>query len=104
MDRTETVKKYLEYQDSGRVDELLGLLSDDAVMVYPMRSATGKAEIADALRSRPGMIKPSYGEIKLEGDGAEVAGTLPEGSPIPAVTFNFAFEGDLIRRVEIKMS
>jgi ketosteroid isomerase-like protein len=100
----ETVKKYLELQDSGQVERLLALLSDDAELVYPMASAKGKQAIEQAFRSRPGMFKPDYGEVDVEGDRAKVVGKLPPGMMVSAVTISFEFAGDLIRRVEISMA
>jgi hypothetical protein len=104
VDRRELVQKYLEYQDSGRVDELLGLLSDDIVLVYPMGTSSSKAQVEQALRARPGAFKPEYGEIEVEGDRAKVSGKLPPGMPISAVNLSFGFSGDLISRIEISMS
>jgi hypothetical protein len=104
VDRAEVVKSYLEFQDSGQVEPLLALLTDDAVLVYPMRSANGKAEIEAALRSRPGMFKPDYGEVELEGDKATVVGKLPPGMMISAVTIKFEFAGGLISRIELAMA
>ncbi len=103
MDRADLVKKYLEYQDSGQVEPLLALLTDDAVLVYPMRSANGKTEVEAALRARPGMFKPDYGDVEVEGDKAKVVGKLPPGMMIAAVTISIEFAGDLIKRVEIAM-
>ena len=104
MDKIETVKKYLEYQDSGQVESLLALLSDDAVLVYPMGTSNGKPAIEAALRSRPGMFKPDYGDVEVDTDRAKVIGKLPPGMPISAVTISFEFAGDLIKRIEITMS
>lgn len=103
MDRQTLVKQYLEYQDSGRVDELVTLLADDAVLVYPMGTSSGKAAVEAALRSRPGLFKPDYGEVQFEGDRATVAGKLPPGMPISGLNLSFEFSGDLIRRIEITM-
>jgi ketosteroid isomerase-like protein len=104
MSSEETIAKYLEYQDTGQVEPLLALLTDDAVLVYPMRSANGKAEIEQALRSRPGMFKPDYGPVEIEGDRAKVVGKLPPGMMISAVTISFELAGNLIKRVEIAMA
>lgn len=104
MSRIETVRRYLELQDSNKIDELLDLLSDDATMSYPMRGpARGKQEIGEALRSRPGIFKPEYADAVESGEEVEVVGKLPAGSPIPAVTFCFGFDGELINRIEIRM-
>jgi hypothetical protein len=96
-------KEYLEYQDSGQVEPLLALLVDDK-LVYPMASADGKPAIEQALRSRPGLFKPDYGDVQVEGDRAKVVGKLPAGMMISAVTIGFEFDGDLIKRVEITMA
>ncbi len=104
MAQEDTVKSYLEFQDTGQVEPLLALLTDDAVLVYPMRSANGKAEIEAALRSRPGMFKPEYGPVEVGGDKARVVGKLPPGMMISAVTISFELSGDLIKRVEIAMA
>jgi ketosteroid isomerase-like protein len=104
MGREDVVKKYLEYQDSGNVEGVLGLLSDDAVLVYPMGTSSGKAQVEQALRSRPGMVKPDYGEITVEGDRARVSGKLPPGMMISAVNLAFEFDADLIKRIEITMA
>jgi hypothetical protein len=104
MSRMEVVRRYLELQDSNQIDELLQLLTDDAVMSYPMRGpANGKREIEEALKSRPGVFKPEYADATEAGEGVEVVGKLPQGSPIPAVTFSFGFKGNLISRIEIRM-
>ena len=104
MGHADTVRQYLEYQDSGQVEPLLALLSDDAELVYPMASAQGKQAIEQALRSRPGMFKPDYGEVEVDGDRAKVVGKLPPGMMVSAVTISFEFAGDLIRRIEISMA
>jgi ketosteroid isomerase-like protein len=104
MSRLETVRRYLELQDTNQIEDLLTLLSDDVTMTYPMRGTVrGKAAVAEALRSRPGIFKPQYADAVDGGDRVEVVGKLPEGSPIPAVTFSFGFDGDLISRIEIRM-
>ena len=104
MSAEETVKKYLEYQDSGQVDPLLTLLTDDVVLVYPMGTSTGKAQVEQALRSRPGMVKPEYGPIEVDGNRAKVGGKLPAGMMISSVNLNFELAAGLIRRIEITMS
>ena len=104
MSHEETVKKYLEYQDSGQVEPLLALLTDDVVLVYPMGTSDGKAQVEQALRSRPGIMKPEYGEVAVDGDKAKVAGKLPPGMMISAVNLAFELASDKIKRIEISMS
>jgi hypothetical protein len=104
MERTELVRKYLEYQDSGQVDELLGLLTDDVVLVYPMGTSSSKAQVEQALRARPGAFKPEYGEIEVDDETAKVSGKLPPGMPISSVNLSFWFSGELISRIEITMA
>jgi ketosteroid isomerase-like protein len=104
LSRIDVVRKYLELQDSNQIEDLLGLLADDAVMSYPMRGpARGKQEIEEALRTRPGVFKPEYADAVEKGETVEVVGKLPAGSPIPAVTFSFGFQGELISRIDIRM-
>ena len=90
MSHEDSVKKYLELQDSGQVEPLLAMLTDDVVLVYPMGTSNGKAQVEQALRSRPGAMKPEYGDITVDGDKAKVAGKLPPGMMISSV--NLAFE------------
>jgi hypothetical protein len=104
MSAEETIKKYLEYQDSGQIEPLLGLLTEDASLVYPMGTSNGKAQIEQALRSRPGMVKPEYGPIEVDGNRAKVVGKLAPGMMISSVNLSFDLSGDLIERIEITMS
>ncbi len=104
--KVETVKKYLEYQRENKIDELLALLTDDAVMSNPMRGpTTGKEAIGNSLRSRPGGsgFSPTFGEPSESGEQVKVTAALPPGAPIPSLTFTFSFSGDLISRVDMGM-
>jgi hypothetical protein len=106
VSKIETVAKYLEYQEQSKIDDLLALLTDDAVMSNPMAGpVTGKAAIGDAIRNRPGagMFTLDFGEPAEAGEQVRVSASLPPGAPIPSISFTFSFAGEKISRVDIGM-
>ncbi len=104
MERTETALLFLECQREGRVEELLELLTEDAVLNNPMRGATtGREAIAEEARGGRGILNPEVQEPFEAGDQVKVSAKLPPGAPIPSLTFTFSFRGNLISRIDIGM-
>jgi ketosteroid isomerase-like protein len=107
--KTEIAKDYLAKSMAGDADGVTALLTDGVVLSRGMLgTVTGKAAVADAIRSRPANIAgmtPNFEEPVEAGETVKVRGKLPPGTPFPidSLTWTFTFTGDVISRIEVGM-
>ncbi|MEX2245427.1 MAG: nuclear transport factor 2 family protein [Dehalococcoidia bacterium] len=101
--RIDLFRDFMTLQTEGKLDDAVAMLAGDVVLTDPMTgTATGKAAVEAAMRSRPpgaSDMNLTWSEPEMEGDTVKLIGT---GSPFGPVIVVVGFDSaDRISRIDI---
>lgn len=104
--REDIAKQYMDFQREGKIDEMLGMLSDDVSMTTPMTGTiSGKSALEQSVRNGPmagggggAMGNITWAEPVADGEAMKIVGT---GSPFGPIKIVLSFNAeDQINRID----